>query len=85
MVSRSTAGGSWESERVPHTLIVLSDDPETMVFPSGEKATDHMVRLWALSLLDLSSRVPEEGGSRRVRGEESAHAKSETAHLHPTL
>ena len=66
-------------------MIVLSDDPETMVLPSGEKATELMPRLWALSLLALSSRVPEDGGSRRVSSEESVHAKSETAHLHPKL
>jgi hypothetical protein len=42
------------------TLIVWSRDPETMVFPSGEKSTDMTQWLWAFSLLAaLSSRVPD--------------------------
>ena len=37
------------------TLIVLSNDPDTIVLPSGEKATDRLLSLWALvfSLLRL--------------------------------
>ena len=38
------------------TLIVLSLEPETMVEPSGEKATELMRRLCAFSLLILSSK-----------------------------
>ena len=30
-----------------HTLRVLSTEPETMVFPSGEKATERISLLWA--------------------------------------
>ena len=40
------------------TLSVLSAEPETIVFPSGEKATDMTELLCALSLLFLSSSVP---------------------------
>ena len=38
------------------TLIVLSLEPDTMVLPSGEKATDQMVPLCALCFSALSSR-----------------------------
>ena len=38
------------------TLSVLSDEPETMVLPSGEKATDQMLPLCALCFSALSSR-----------------------------
>ena len=39
------------------TLIVLSFEHETIVLPSGEKATELMSWLWALSLVALSSSV----------------------------
>ena len=38
------------------TLSVLSLEPETMVLPSGEKATDQMVPLCALCFSAFSSR-----------------------------
>ena len=38
------------------TLIVLSNEPDTMVAPSGEKATDQMMLLCALFFSALSSR-----------------------------
>jgi len=37
-------------------LIVLSAEPDTMVAPSGEKATDSTMPLWALCFSALSSR-----------------------------
>ena len=79
--------GRFQAQNLPEsqTLIVMSHEPETIFDPSGEKSTEVIQLLWALSSLDLSSRVPEDGGSRRVSSEESLHAKSETAHLHPTL
>ena len=40
-----------------HTLIVSSHEPETIVFPSGEKATEVMRSLWALCFSALSSSV----------------------------
>ena len=55
----------WQLEKrspASHTLIVLSQEPETIVLPSGEKATEVIVLLWALSLLALSSRVPVDEG-----------------------
>ena len=39
-----------------HTLSVLSLEPETMVLPSGEKATDNTQPLCALCFSALSSR-----------------------------
>ena len=39
-----------------HTLIVSSSEPETMVAPSGEKATEDTSRLCALCFSALSSR-----------------------------
>ena len=39
------------------TLIVLSDDPETIFDPSGEKSTDRIEPLWALACSVLSSSV----------------------------
>ena len=38
------------------TLIVLSNEPDTMVLPSGEKATENTVSLCALCFSALSSR-----------------------------
>ena len=49
-----------------HTLIVLSYDPETMVLPSGEKATEATSRLWAL-FSALSSSVAAAEGKRALR------------------
>ena len=45
-------------------MIVLSKEPETIVLPSGEKATEVIKSLWALSLLAFSSRVPANEGGR---------------------
>ena len=52
------------------TLIVLSREPETMVLPSGEKATLITHSLWAFSLLALSSRVPEKHAERASEARE---------------
>ena len=49
-----------------HTLIVLSKEPETIVLLSGAKATEVIERLWALSLLALSSSVPAEGSGSEL-------------------
>ena len=48
------------------TLIVQSSEPETIVFPSGEKSTERMQSLWALifSLLSSSEAVRETGSSQ---------------------
>ena len=48
-----------------HTLSVLSSEPETMVLPSGEKATDLTALLCALFFSALSSRDAA-AGSRAV-------------------
>ena len=55
---------SWfESLKPPesHTLIVLSRDPETMVFPSGEKATDKIQWPCAFVFWCFSSSVAVHG------------------------
>ena len=46
------------------TLIVLSSEPETIVLPSGEKATEVMSELWAFCCSFLSSSVPVKGVGR---------------------
>ena len=50
------ARGAPESQ----TLIVLSNDPDTILVPSGENATDMIMLLWAfvfsLSISSLSAR-----------------------------
>ena len=47
------------------TLIVLSNDPETIDDPSGEKATEVMVSLCAFVFSLLSSSVAAQEGRRR--------------------
>ena len=47
------------------TLIVLSYDPDTILVPSGENATDMTQWLWALVFLLNSSIVPARQASRR--------------------
>ncbi len=54
--------GRFEGKSAPEsqTLIVLSHDPDTILVPSGENATDMMMPLWAfifsLSISSLSAR-----------------------------
>ena len=66
------------------TLIVWSSDPETMVLPSGEKATDFTQSLCALSFSALSSRdaAASVGALRFGIGEGSGAG---LGHLHPRL
>jgi hypothetical protein len=46
-------------------LIVLSNDPETILVPSGENATDMMLSLWAfLFSLSISS-LPARQANKR--------------------
>ena len=50
------------------TLIVRSQEPETIVFPSGSKATDLTARLCASSFVALRSSVPADtAGEDRKR------------------
>ena len=67
------------------TLIVWSYEPETIVLPSGEKATELILRLWALSLVALSSKVSEKQARRASEARTGGMAKGETADLRPTL
>ena len=66
-------------------MIVLSSDPETILEPSGEKATDMKALLWALSLVALSSKVSEKQARRVSEARTGGKAKGETADLRPTL
>ena len=64
-------------------MSVLSLEPETMVLPSGEKATDQMVPLCALCFSAFSSReaAASVGALRFGLGEVSGRL----GYLHPTL
>ena len=66
-----------------HTLSVLSSEPETMVLPSGEKATELMQSLCAFSFSALSSRdaAASVGALRFGLGEVSGGL----GYLHPRL
>ena len=62
--------GRFESCSAPksQTLIVLSADPDTILVPSGENATDLMVLLWALVfLLSISSLSARQASRRQFR------------------
>ena len=49
------------------TLSVLSEDPDTIVLPSGEKSTDQIVSLWAFFFSLFSSSVAAwEGGAGQI-------------------
>ena len=65
------------------TLIVWSAEPDTMVAPSGEKATDITSRLCALCFSALSSReaVASVGALSFGLGEEYSGLR----YLHPRL
>ncbi len=66
-----------------HTLSVLSSEPETMLLPSGEKATEDTSRLCALCFSAFSSReaAASVGALRFGLGEVSGRL----GYLHPTL
>ena len=67
MASVGGEGQAWPLDAPEsQTLIVLSYDPETMVLPSGEKATEATSRLWAL-FSALSSSVAAAEGKRALR------------------
>ena len=65
------------------TLSVLSHEPETMVLPSGEKATEQMMSLCAFLFSALSSReaAASVGALRFSLGEGSGGL----GYLHPRL
>jgi hypothetical protein len=59
--------GDFEGSGAPEsqTLIVLSRDPETILVPSGENATDMTQLLWALvSSLNISSLSARQASKR---------------------
>ena len=57
----------FEGKRAPesHTLIVPSSDPETILVPSGENATELMQALWAFVFSLNSSSLSARQASRR--------------------
>ena len=68
---------------IPHTLSVWSSEPDTMVLPSAEKATELMQSLCALCFSALSSRdaAASVGALRFGIGEVSGGIM----YLHPRL
>ena len=66
------------------TLMVLSLEPETMVLPSGEKATERTQLLCAFSFSALSSREAAAGRGAVSFGREGSGVSVPT-HLHPRL
>ena len=59
-----------------HTLIVWSNEPDTIVLPSGEKATEDTMLLCAFSLVALRSRVPAKAMPNASDHEEMRQGKS---------
>jgi hypothetical protein len=59
--------GRFEGTGAPEsqTLIVLSSDPDTILVPSGENATDPMMSLWALVFSLSSSSLSARQANRR--------------------
>jgi hypothetical protein len=67
MASVLAKEGRFEGSDAPksQTLIVLSFDPETILVPSGENATDLMISLWASVFSLSSSSLPARRANRR--------------------
>ena len=83
---RSKASGGWEAKfplPASQTLIVASSAPETMVFPSGEKATEWMIWSWALAFSLLSSSVAVRGSASQLKEDTSGFGLN--ACLNPRL
>jgi hypothetical protein len=66
-VSVVAKDGRFEGKSAPvsQTLIVWSSDPDTIMVPSGENATDWIQSLWALVFSLSSSRLPARQASMR--------------------
>ena len=78
-------GKRFHAQRSPEsqTLIVLSQLPDTTVFPSGEKATEVMCLLWALVFSVTRLSVAARGkGSQLKEGSERFRLN---ARLNPRL
>jgi hypothetical protein len=65
-------------------LIVLSHDPDTILVPSGENATDVMVLLWAFVFLLNSSSLSARQASKRQFSPRRGNFEL-TAHQNPRL
>ena len=59
--------GEFEGSGAPEsqTLIVLSPDPDTILVPSGENATEEILQLWALVFSLNCTIVPARQASKR--------------------
>ena len=66
-----------------HTLIVLSLEPDTIFFPSGEKPTEVMWELWASLFSVTSSSVAARGRVSQLKKGVSGFGLN--ARLHPRL
>ena len=64
-------------------MSVLSSEPDTMVVPSGEKATEDTVKLCALCFSAFSSR--EAAASVRALRFGLGEGSGRLGYLHPTL
>jgi len=71
----------WHRRPASHTLIVWSSEPDTMVLPSGEKATELMQSLCAFSALSSREAAASVGALRFGLGEGSGGL----GYLHPRL
>ena len=78
--------GRFETQNAPEsqTLIVLSSDPDTILVPSGENATELIVRLWTLVFSLFSSSVPVREARHRQFWPKRGDLRPNT-HLNPRL
>ena len=74
----------FEGKRAPEsqTLIVLSSDPDTILVPSGENATELTSPLWAL-IFSLSSSSLSASQANKCQFRPSRGDLSAPAHLNP--
>ena len=66
------------------TLIVLSQDPDTILLPSGENWTEAMGSLWALAFSVMRFREPAREARRRQFWPGRGNLEAQ-AHLNPRL
>ena len=73
--------------RIPEsqTLMLLSREPETMVLPSDEKATDMISRLWAFCFSVFSSSVSAMVGKVELICHPKMEGGQKSEHLRPRL
>ena len=84
--SVSAKEGQFGAQNAPpsQTLIVLSYDPDTIVFPSGENATEAITLLWAFDFSFFSSSVPAQQARNGQIWPRRGHPRPK-AHQNPRL